>query len=356
MNRIVNKLIFLYTKIKDIVKNCLCTANLYYITEQPDWIIRKIGEDLVANLPKNTLRIRVTDFGIKNAIIHYPSFSFFVETQGSFSPPHKSNKIIVSWFHVAPENKDIEQVSKIDKHVDLWHTASSMSKNELLKLGIPENKIVIVPLGIDLNVFKPRAKNEKINIRKTLGIPEDSIVIGSFQKDGNGWGEGLTPKLIKGPDVFCDVVERLNKNNKIFILLTGPARGFVKGRLDKAGIPYIHSYLKRVNDLRKYYNALDIYLISSRIEGGPKSILEAFATGVPLVSTKVGMPHDLITNDVNAFISEVEDINDLTEKIQILIKDSERRDKFINNGFSCVKSYCSKTIAQNYLDNLYYKS
>ena len=35
-------------------------------------------------------------------------------------------------------------------------------------------------------------------IKHNLGIPEDYLVIGSFQKDGEGWGEGLKPKLIKG--------------------------------------------------------------------------------------------------------------------------------------------------------------
>ena len=38
--------------------------------------------------------------------------------------------------------------------------------------------------------------------KHNLGIPEDYTVIGSFQKDGKGWGEGLKPKLIKGPDIL----------------------------------------------------------------------------------------------------------------------------------------------------------
>ena len=49
------------------------------------------------------------------------------------------------------------------------------------------------------------------NIRNLLGIPRNSILIGSFQKDGVGWKEGIKPKLIKGPDIFVKVLDKLNQ-------------------------------------------------------------------------------------------------------------------------------------------------
>ena len=53
-----------------------------------------------------------------------------------------------------------------------------------------------------------------------------------FSKDGEGWGEGLIPKLIKGPDIFIETVKQIKqKKLKIFILLLGPVRGFVKKEL-----------------------------------------------------------------------------------------------------------------------------
>ena len=42
-------------------------------------------------------------------------------------------------------------------------------------------------------------------------------MVGSFQKDGEGWEEGLTPKHIKGPDVFVEVVKRLNREHLFFV-------------------------------------------------------------------------------------------------------------------------------------------
>ena len=47
--------------------------------------------------------------------------------------------------------------------------------------------------------------------RRALGLPESAFVVGSFQKDGVGWGDGLEPKLIKGPDVLLEVAERCHE-------------------------------------------------------------------------------------------------------------------------------------------------
>ena len=47
----------------------------------------------------------------------------------------------------------------------------------------------------------------------------------------------MNPKLIKGPDVFCDVIERLAKDLPVHVLLSGPSRGYVKARLTKLTFP-----------------------------------------------------------------------------------------------------------------------
>ena len=91
------------------------------------------------------------------------------------------------------------------------------------------------------------------------------------------------------------------------MLLTGPSRGYVKNRLDKSKIQYRHDMLQDVNSLVDYYNVIDLYIITSREEGGPKALLESLACGVPLVSTKVGMVPDLIVHNENGYLVDLED-------------------------------------------------
>jgi glycosyltransferase involved in cell wall biosynthesis len=95
-------------------------------------------------------------------------------------------------------------------------------------------------------------------------------------------------------------------------LLSGPARGFVKKGLEEAKIPYTHVYLNSYPDVAKLFQALDLYIVASRQEGGPKAILESMASGVPLVTTRVGQAMDLVKHGVNAFMADVEDVEALT--------------------------------------------
>ena len=122
----------------------------------------------------------------------------------------------------------------------------------------------------------------------------------------------MEPKLIKGPDVFVEVMKRLKREiPELVVLLSGPARGYVKQKLEEAEISYRHVYLKSYPEIAELYQALDLYVVSSRQEGGPKAILESMASGVPLVTTKVGQAMDLVKHGENAFMTAVEDVEAL---------------------------------------------
>ncbi len=137
------------------------------------------------------------------------------------------------------------------------------------------------------------------------------MAIGSFQKDGVGWGEGLEPKLIKGPDIFLEVIARLKRDVPLFVLLSGPARGYVRQGLDRLGVPYAHKYVATHDELVGLYHALDLYLVTSREEGGPMGLMESMASGVPVVSTAVGMAPDLIRAGKTGGLAASEDVDGL---------------------------------------------
>ena len=105
-------------------------------------------------------------------------------------------------------------------------------------------------------------------------------MVGSFVKDGVGMDEGLEPKLLKGPDVFVAVVARLRERiPNLSVLLTGPARGYVRRELDRLGVPHRHVLARTRAELGRAYHEVDVCLVTSRQEGGPTSVLEAMAGG-----------------------------------------------------------------------------
>ena len=334
------------------IRNRKNKNDVYYIIEGGNWSIDHDGYYITKNIRHFSSITTTTINGIRNSIVHFGSINAFIKN-GRLRLPHKSNKIVVTWFHINPGDERVKLIPEAVKYVDLWHTSCRITGNKLIRYGVPKEKLEVIPLGVNLDLFYKPRKHQKDTVRSKLGIPQNKIVIGSFQKDGNGWGKGLDPKLIKGPDIFCDVVEQLSKRYSLFIMLTGPARGYVKRRLENANIPYLHQFLSYPDEVAEYYRAIDIYIVTSREEGGPKSILESLASAVPLVTTKIGMGPDIIQDGISGFLCEVEDVDGIVEKSIRIIEDVELRDKMAKKGLDIVKKYDWANIAMQYEQLLY---
>jgi glycosyltransferase involved in cell wall biosynthesis len=228
------------------------------------------------------------------------------------------SRIGFSYFHGAPGigEADFDAVyqalRKDHQRLTRIQVSHTPMRDMVLQTGVDPSKVFLIPIGINLNFFPFRNLEMKTKARAELGIPQSAFVVGSFQKDGVGWGEGLEPKWIKGPDVFVATMKLLKRDvPDLFVLLSGPARGFVKKGLDELQIPYRHIYLQSYPGIAKLFQALDLYVVASRQEGGPKAILESMASGVPLVTTRVGQAMDLVKHGENAFMTAVDDVEAL---------------------------------------------
>ena len=85
----------------------------------------------------------------------------------------------------------------------------------------------------------------------------------------------------KGPDIFCDVVGALNKHiDNIHVILGGWRRQYVQHRLEENGIKYSLFEKSDLSKIQFMYAASDLYVVSSRYEGGPQAIIEAAAMKV----------------------------------------------------------------------------
>lgn len=163
----------------------------------------------------------------------------------------------------------------------------------------------------------------------------------------------MEPKLVKGPDVLAEVLTRLRKDFPIFAVIPGPSRGYLKDRLDAAGVPYWAPGFVDSRSFPTYYHALDIYLSPSREEGGPVGALESMASGVPLVATRTGMPVDLIVAGTNGLLSEIEDIDGLVGAIAELIFHPTRRQQMAINALETIRGYDWSVLGPRYIEELY---
>jgi glycosyltransferase involved in cell wall biosynthesis len=235
----------------------------------------------------------------------------------------RGNNLGFAYFHGRPGTPGMpefdacfETMRRRHAEIDRVQVTNREMQELVLETGMEPGKVHRIPIGIDIEAFALRTPERREAARRTFDLPADAFVIGSFQKDGVGWGEGLEPKLIKGPDVLVEAVARARERGpELVVLLTGPARGYVKAGLERAGVPYRHALLPDVDAVATAYDAIDVCLVASRDEGGPRAVLEAMATGVPLVTTRVGQATDLVEPGVDAWMVEVEDVEALSGSI-----------------------------------------
>lgn len=228
------------------------------------------------------------------------------------------NRIGFAYFHGIPHtgfgmfDHIYQQLKKHHTDISRIQVTHSEMRNLILSTGIDPKKVFQIPIGINLGFFPFRTEEMKQKARQEFGIPQSAFVIGSIQKDGVGWGDGMEPKLEKGPDILVATVSKLKKDiPELLVLLVGPARGYVKAGLEQAGVRYIHIPQQPYPQIGKIFSALDMYLVSSRQEGGPKAVLESMASGIPLVTTRVGHAMDIVINGQNGWITDVGDVEAL---------------------------------------------
>ena len=91
------------------------------------------------------------------------------------------------------------------------------------------------------------------------------------RRTASGWATGTEPKAIKGPDVLVEALALVHGElERLVVLLTGPARGYVRAELERLGVPHVHRLLPDRDGLTAAYHALDAYLVASRRGGRPE--------------------------------------------------------------------------------------
>jgi glycosyltransferase involved in cell wall biosynthesis len=290
---------------------------LFIAQEEADWVLayearqlRRTAKGLGIQLgPDRWVR------GVSSqSIFHLSQFTLLLH---DFE--RHGNHLGFAYFHGRPGTPGMPEFdacfdSMRRRHRDIERVqVTNRAMEELvLETGIEPEKVHRIPIGIDVGTFPLRDDAKRVAARTSFGLPESAFVVGSFQKDGVGWGDGSEPKLIKGPDVLLAVAKQLHERiPELTVLLTGPSRGFVKSGLERMGVPYRHVLLPDVDAVASAYSAIDVCLVASRDEGGPRAVLEAMAIGVPLVTTRVGQGADLVRHGENGWMVEVEDVDGL---------------------------------------------
>ena len=314
-----------------LLRNIVGRPSIHIVTDGAAWSLDEDAHVLATILGELGYSVSVSCEAPEKGLVFFTSRYAALEKLKKVH--RKKLTVAFPYYHGYPDGSEpsfdscYEQFCELHQHIAGVQVTHEKMKACLLASGIAPQKISTIPIGINSATFCIPSLEERKAARAQFAIPENALVVGSFQKDGNGWEEGNTPKTIKGPDTLLQTLVLLKQRiPQLFVLLSGPARGYVKQGLLAHNIPFSHEFAQKHSDLASYYHAIDAYLVTSRQEGGPKAILESMASGVAIISTRVGQAVDIVNHGVNGWLADVEDAEALAAYTEqaLLMPDAEK--------------------------------
>ena len=179
---------------------------------------------------------------------------------------------------------------------------------------VPSSKISVVQNGVNPESFKPDALRRK-HKRATLGIAEGET---AFITIGRLVEEKDYPVLLKA----AASLNRQGYNLRVLFAGDGPERNRLKSISSELGLAGRAVFLGTRHDIPGLLNAADVFCLSSYTEGSPMSIIEAMASGLPVVATSCGGVAELVNDGQTGYLIPVKDHQALATAMARLVNDS----------------------------------
>jgi glycosyltransferase involved in cell wall biosynthesis len=213
-----------------------------------------------------------------------------------------------------------------------WFTLTEgMKKNVITHTRVPERRVEVVPLGIDLERFNPK-KHRKSAARKALGLPAKGTLVGVMGR--------LDPQ--KGQEVLLRAAPALlKKHTDLHIVVAGD---------ETAGEPGYRSYLERLSgtlslrsrvtflpftrDVPQFMSALDVLVLPSFAETYGLVIIEAMAMGCPVVATNAGGVPEIINDEETGLLVSPRNQQELTEALSRILSSFSLRARIVKSARS----------------------
>ena len=220
-------------------------------------------------------------------------------------------------------------------------------KNILLSRGIPENKIKIIPPGIDLTKFQFLPKKE---IPKTFEIKNSPTE--TFEILSVGY---LLQR--KGLDLVIKALSELAKMNlstqiNLNILGDGPQLNNLQKMVADFGLKNVN-FLGFVENSKvsQFYQQADVFVSMSRGESWGQMYLEAMACGLPIITTENTGSLEIIENGETGFLVPKESVESLVEKILFLVNNPTKKIEIAKKARQIIEEkYDWNKISEQYLD------
>ncbi len=242
-------------------------------------------------------------------------------------------KVCTPFFHFSNPRYSDPKLTDVLKKFDLLIACTNLEKNYLIrKCSISEDKIKVIPMGVDYSKFK---KNQKSN------LPQYSFKQKFFDKKERRY------KLIlfcgyknfeKGAlSILRSIPYILREIKKLYFVFIGPSTLAFNKELSKISklentriINFTPENLTGYYDKKKIaaFKEADIYLMPSRSDAFGISFLEAWSAGKPVIGASIGATPEVIRENIDGLLVEFDDHKDIAKKVIYLLKNKRLRTNY----------------------------
>jgi len=220
----------------------------------------------------------------------------------------------------------VHLISYLIHYIDFWMAilsdkilvVSNLLSEKLIAKGFSKNKVIVIHNGIDIEAFDKKGTEDYLEgLKREFRIRKDEKIIGSV-------GRLIA---VKNYELFLkaarDIVE-VNKNVKFLIIGDGKQEKKLKKMAFELELNDNIIFGGWRTDLAYLYRLMNLFVLSSKSEGLPISILEAMASKMPVVSTNVGGISEAVQHGISGLLVPSDDRKALSSGIECLLNDPTR--------------------------------
>jgi len=312
----------------DFEKSFVSELNRYDIPVK--FLNKRLHKDWI----KTTRNLKKQYYRFKPQIVHSHLESVTFHVVKALSS--KTN--IVQTIHSSVIHYPFLQKMYLQKSISSYVAISNKVRSILINsLNLKPKKIATIYNGIDLNKFKINRKNNS-EVKKIISI-------GRLTKAKD------YPNLFKALDIL---IPKLNNQNiplpSVDIVGTGEIEQELKALTKKMNLDNIVSFLGVRQDIPELLKESDIYIMSSEWEGLSISLIEALASGIPIVATNAGSNNEVIENNVSGIIVPIKNPEALAEGIYNLIIDKDLRERLSKEAVKRSELFSIENCAKKHVE------
>lgn len=211
---------------------------------------------------------------------------------------------------------------------------SAKVEKDIFELGIPQNRIRKILNGVDLNEFSPGYED-----RRQLHLPEN-VTLAFFA------GDICTPRKN-----LASILYALAQVPELHLVVAGDAKASTYPRLaTKLGLKERVHFLGYRNDLANIMRAVDLFVFPSHYETYGLVLLEAMATGLPVITARSVGVSEIITPECGIVLFDSNDVDGLKKAILDLVSSSEKRKRMGMTARAVAEKFSWKNMANSYID------